>query len=132
MIGASAAWRARNAESQSPQHTVISAIWLSRTAHSRILRSVISSPSSKCRPSSSVTKPVAVGNAALQLKAPLRRVAVEEDVFGEHVVDLGSSEHLGESLAELLRRRVVGHGQFVRGHGCDGTDWSAGTHRAEY
>ena len=48
------------------------------------------------------------GVAALELEAPQRRVAVEEDVVGEHVADVGGAEHVGETFAELLgdgRRR---------------------------
>ena len=42
------------------------------------------------------------GVPALELEPPQRRVAVQEDVVGEHVAGVRGAEHVREAFAELL------------------------------
>ena len=57
-------------------------------------------------------EPGGEGVATLELEPPQRRVAVEEDVVGEHVADIGGAEDVGEAFAQFLCGGVVEDGRL--------------------
>ncbi len=61
-------------------------------------------------------EPGCEGLAAFELEAPQRRVAIEEDVVGEHVADIGGAKDVGESFAEFLCGGVVEDGRLEWAH----------------
>ena len=46
----------------------------------------------------------------MELETPKRRVAVEEDVLGEDVADVGGAEDVGEAFAQFLCGGVIEDG----------------------
>jgi hypothetical protein len=46
----------------------------------------------------------------MELEPPKRRVAIEEDVLGEHVAEVGGAKDVRETLAQFLCRGVIEDG----------------------
>ena len=52
----------------------------------------------------------------MELEPPQRRVAIEEDVVGEHVADVGGAKDVGEAFAQFLCGGVVEDGRLEWAH----------------